>query len=203
MFRLIVFKRFPARLEPLLRLSFPGPRPRCPRGCRRTFASIATSHHPFSSNSPSWPSTAPLRPSAARKTAFRSFSGAASDASPVYPASNDHPDSEECSRAGILDVDKFVDSLEGSSSGWWPLYVRGEVPDYPPRREMFERLTAEGIDVELMEAYEVEDFTRWLLMRKKYGPGYPRMPYDVTLEQKIEELRRRIPLSRSGSGSQV
>ncbi|ORM40112.1 uncharacterized protein BXIN_1449 [Babesia sp. Xinjiang] len=34
---------------------------------------------------------------------------------------------------------------------------------------MFQTLTAEGIDVERMETYEVEDFTKWILMRKKYG----------------------------------
>ncbi|KAK1932996.1 hypothetical protein X943_001770 [Babesia divergens] len=95
-------------------------------------------------------------------------------------------------------LDEFVSTLDSENSSWWSLYVRGEVPDYPPRREMFDRLTAEGVDVERMEAYEIEDFTRWLLMRKKYGDAYPKMPYDVTLEQKISELKRRIPLYRSG-----
>ncbi|EDO08511.1 hypothetical protein BBOV_III009550 [Babesia bovis T2Bo] len=91
-------------------------------------------------------------------------------------------------------VEQFCKSLENDKHGWWPLYVRGEVPHYPPRRDMFEYLTSQGVDVERMEAFEIEDFTRWLLMRKKYGPAYPRMPYDVTLEQKIEELKRRLPL---------
>ncbi|GFE53543.1 hypothetical protein BaOVIS_009470 [Babesia ovis] len=114
---------------------------------------------------------------------------------------SDHEDSgadapPEDSGTGSEVVDQFLSALEGEHRGWWPLYVRGEVPDYPPRREMFDHLTSEGIDVERMEAFEIEDFTRWLLMRKKYGPGYPRMPYDVTLDQKIAELRSRIPLKK-------
>ncbi|GBE58565.1 hypothetical protein, conserved [Babesia ovata] len=196
MYRLIVFKCFPDSLEPLLRLSSPGLRSRCLRDCRRTFSCSVKKHNLFVPSVPSWHSTESLALPSARRIAFRQFSGDALDNAAVHPDSNDLSEAGDCSTAGIQDIDKFVDSIEDSTGGWWPLYVRGEVPNYPPRREMFERLTAEGIDVELMEAYEIEDFTRWLLMRKKYGPAYPRMPYDVTLEQKIEELRRRIPLSR-------
>ncbi|KAK1445160.1 hypothetical protein BgAZ_110660 [Babesia gibsoni] len=125
-------------------------------------------------------SISPNHPSTFGIQLFRSFST-------EYPGLDKDP---------VEAVDDFLEALEGKNNSWWSLYVRGKVPDYPPRREMYEKLTEEGIDVELMEAFEVEDFTRWLLMRKKYGPNYPKMPYNVTLEQKIEELKKRIPLSR-------
>ncbi|AFZ81706.1 hypothetical protein BEWA_011240 [Theileria equi strain WA] len=92
------------------------------------------------------------------------------------------------------DVEQLCSSLDNGNQSWWSLYVRGEVPDYPPRKKMFEKLTSEGIDVESMETFEVEDFTRWLLMREIHGKKYPKFPYDIRLEDKIEDLKNRIPL---------
>lgn len=84
--------------------------------------------------------------------------------------------------------------LDGLQWSWWELYVKGQNPEYPPRQRMFEFLTQKGIDVLEMEIREIEDFTKWLEMRRVYGDKFPRFPYDVTLEDKIEALREKYPL---------
>ncbi|PFH35347.1 hypothetical protein BESB_062340 [Besnoitia besnoiti] len=77
---------------------------------------------------------------------------------------------------------------------WWELYVKGVNPEYPPRQRMYAFLTAQGVDVLEMEIREIEDATRWLEMRNVYGEKFPRFPYDVTLDDKVQELREKYPL---------
>ncbi|CBZ50102.1 conserved hypothetical protein [Neospora caninum Liverpool] len=78
---------------------------------------------------------------------------------------------------------------------WWELYVKGVNPEYPPRQRMYAFLTAAGVDVLEMEIREIEDVTRWLEMRNVYGEKFPRFPYDVTFEDKIEALKEKYPLA--------
>ncbi|XP_953494.1 uncharacterized protein TA11170 [Theileria annulata] len=82
------------------------------------------------------------------------------------------------------ELDDFCSLLNQDKQNWWSLYVRGEVPDYEPRRNMFHKLTSEGIDVESMEPYEIEDFTRWLLMRQNHGEKYPKIEEENPVKNK-------------------
>ncbi|EPR58514.1 hypothetical protein TGDOM2_222390 [Toxoplasma gondii GAB2-2007-GAL-DOM2] len=79
---------------------------------------------------------------------------------------------------------------------WWELYVKGVNPEYPPRQRMFAFLTAQGVDVLEMEIREIEDVTRWLEMSNVYGEKFPRFPYDVTFQDKIEALKEKYPLAK-------
>ncbi|KEP63075.1 UNVERIFIED_CONTAM: hypothetical protein HHA_222390 [Hammondia hammondi] len=79
---------------------------------------------------------------------------------------------------------------------WWELYVKGVNPEYPPRQRMFAFLTAQGVDVLEMEIREIEDVTRWLEMSNVYGEKFPRFPYDVTFQDKIEVLKEKYPLAK-------
>eukprot|EP00386_Alphamonas_edax_P008412 GDKI01027604.1.p1 GENE.GDKI01027604.1~~GDKI01027604.1.p1 ORF type:complete len:138 (+),score=27.88 GDKI01027604.1:84-497(+) len=76
---------------------------------------------------------------------------------------------------------------------WWQLYVQGVCPDYPPRQRMYEQLRAAGVDVMRMEIHEVEDWVKWLEMRKVYGEKFPRFPFGLTLANKLEELKEKYP----------
>eukprot|EP00921_Rhytidocystis_pertsovi_P009632 GHVQ01015553.1.p1 GENE.GHVQ01015553.1~~GHVQ01015553.1.p1 ORF type:complete len:242 (-),score=38.67 GHVQ01015553.1:1281-2006(-) len=90
-------------------------------------------------------------------------------------------------------------TLTDLSTSWWDLYVRGENPQYPPRQEMYAFLTARGVDVRFMEVKEIEDFTKWIQTRKKYGKKFPQMPFG-TLEDKIEEYKEKHPLAGEEEG---
>lgn len=81
--------------------------------------------------------------------------------------------------------------------GWWEYYVRGENPDYPMRRRMFEYLWNRGVNVYKMSYTQIEDWTRWVEVRRQYGiilpknpRRYPQFPGSVTLEDKLRLLRQ-------------
>lgn len=74
--------------------------------------------------------------------------------------------------------------------------MKGINPEYPPRQRMFAFLTERGIDVLEMDIREIEDFTKWLEMRRVYGEKFPRFPYDLTLDDKIDVLKEKYPLQK-------
>lgn len=91
-----------------------------------------------------------------------------------------------------LDID-ILNVLENNGS-WWDLYIRGLVPDYPIRKQMFNYLTERGVNVAKLEPYEIEDMTRWIQMRTLHGEKFPRLAHGITLEDKISQLKLKYPL---------
>ncbi|KAF8817779.1 hypothetical protein IE077_004277 [Cardiosporidium cionae] len=81
-----------------------------------------------------------------------------------------------------------------ASWSWWDLYVRGECPDYPPRKRAFEYLSSKGVDVMAMQISEIELFMKWLETKRLYQKPYPQFPYETLLEDKVTELLRKYPL---------
>ncbi|CEM02005.1 unnamed protein product [Vitrella brassicaformis CCMP3155] len=82
-------------------------------------------------------------------------------------------------------------------SPWWSLYITGQCPDYPPRRNAYRQLTENGVDVHRMEVHEIENFVKWIAMRQRYSPEtkvFPHLPYDLTLEDKFAEMAAKYPL---------
>ncbi|PHJ18793.1 hypothetical protein CSUI_007380 [Cystoisospora suis] len=82
------------------------------------------------------------------------------------------------------------------NSAFSSTFLSAPVPS--PFRCMYTRrlptTTKRGIDVLEMEIREIEDFTKWLEMRRVYGEKFPRFPYDVTLDDKIDALKEKYPL---------
>lgn len=91
---------------------------------------------------------------------------------------------------------------DGLDFSWWELYIRGENPHYPPRQRCCSYLTSAGVNVSRMSIHEIEDFVKWLEMRRVYGNQFPRFPYNSTLEGKVEELKERYPI-RAGKGREA
>lgn len=85
-------------------------------------------------------------------------------------------------------------------TGWWEYYVRGENPDYPMRKRMFEYLWNRGVDVYKMSYVQLDDWTRWVEIRRQCAithpsnpKRYPQFPRSVTLEDKLKNLQRVKP----------
>ncbi|SBS85288.1 conserved Plasmodium protein, unknown function [Plasmodium ovale] len=92
------------------------------------------------------------------------------------------------------ELDNFLNDLKTDESKSWEYYIKGINPDYEPRREMYTFLKSKKVNVRRMTVYEIECFTKWLLMRKLYGDKFPRFPYEITFDDKINELREKYPL---------
>ncbi|CRH00914.1 conserved Plasmodium protein, unknown function [Plasmodium relictum] len=93
-----------------------------------------------------------------------------------------------------LDFENFINDLKTDESKSWEYYIKGINPDYEPRKEMYNFLKSKNINVHRMTVYEIECFTKWILMRKIYGNKFPRFPYEITFEDKIDELKEKYPL---------
>ncbi|SOV12633.1 conserved Apicomplexan protein, unknown function [Plasmodium sp. gorilla clade G2] len=94
------------------------------------------------------------------------------------------------------DIQNFLNDLTTDESKSWEYYIKGINPDYEPRKEMYNYLVNKNINVKRMTVYEIECFTKWLQMRKIYGNKYPAFPYEITFEDKIEELKEKYPLHK-------
>ncbi|KYO01916.1 conserved Apicomplexan protein, unknown function [Plasmodium gaboni] len=94
------------------------------------------------------------------------------------------------------DIQNFLNDLTTDESKSWEYYIKGINPDYEPRKEMYNYLVNQNINVKRMTVYEIESFTKWLQMRKIYGNKYPAFPYEITFEDKIEELKEKYPLHK-------
>ncbi|SOV21728.1 conserved Apicomplexan protein, unknown function [Plasmodium sp. DRC-Itaito] len=94
------------------------------------------------------------------------------------------------------DIQNFLKDLTTDESKSWEYYIKGINPDYEPRKEMYNYLVNQNINVKRMTVYEIESFTKWLQMRKIYGNKYPAFPYEITFEDKIEELKEKYPLHK-------
>ncbi|KAI4837279.1 hypothetical protein MKS88_003749 [Plasmodium brasilianum] len=92
------------------------------------------------------------------------------------------------------EIENFLNDLKTDEGKSWEYYIKGINPDYEPRKDMYNFLISKKINVHRMTVYEVECFTKWLLMRKIYGNKFPRFPYEITFEDKIEELKEKYPL---------
>ncbi|KJP88130.1 hypothetical protein AK88_02247 [Plasmodium fragile] len=90
--------------------------------------------------------------------------------------------------------ENFLNELTSDGYKSWEYYIKGINPDYAPRKEMYNFLTEKKINVYRMTVYEIECFTKWLQMRKLYGNQFPRFPYEVTFEDKINQLQEKYPL---------
>eukprot|EP00922_Rhytidocystis_sp_ex-Travisia-forbesii_P051508 GHVS01076432.1.p1 GENE.GHVS01076432.1~~GHVS01076432.1.p1 ORF type:complete len:239 (+),score=43.99 GHVS01076432.1:72-719(+) len=77
---------------------------------------------------------------------------------------------------------------------WWDLYITGRNPHYPPRTDMYRFLSSRGVSVKEMEVRDIEDFTKWIQTRIKFGIKYPQFPYG-TLEDKINQFKLKYPLT--------
>ncbi|SCM22460.1 conserved Plasmodium protein, unknown function [Plasmodium chabaudi adami] len=93
-----------------------------------------------------------------------------------------------------IDLDNFLNDIKTNESKTWEYYVKGINPDYEPRKEMYQFLKKQNINVYRMTVYEIECFTKWILMRKIYGDKYPQFPYEITFEDKINQLKQKYPL---------
>ncbi|SCM23710.1 conserved Plasmodium protein, unknown function [Plasmodium chabaudi chabaudi] len=93
-----------------------------------------------------------------------------------------------------IDLDNFLNDIKTNESKTWEYYVKGINPDYEPRKEMYQFLKNQNINVYRMTVYEIECFTKWILMRKIYGDKYPQFPYEITFEDKINQLKQKYPL---------
>ncbi|CDU18915.1 hypothetical protein YYC_05111 [Plasmodium yoelii 17X] len=93
-----------------------------------------------------------------------------------------------------VDLDNFLNDIKTNESKTWEHYVQGINPDYEPRKEMYQFLKNKNINVYRMTVYEIECFTKWILMRKIYGDKYPQFPYEITFEDKINQLKQKYPL---------
>ncbi|EUD68536.1 hypothetical protein C922_00935 [Plasmodium inui San Antonio 1] len=91
-------------------------------------------------------------------------------------------------------VENFLNDLMSDGCKSWEYYIKGINPDYVPRKEMYHFLTEKKINVCRMTVYEIECFTKWIQMRRLYGNQFPRFPYEVTFEDKINQLREKYPL---------
>ncbi|SCO68173.1 conserved Plasmodium protein, unknown function [Plasmodium vivax] len=87
----------------------------------------------------------------------------------------------------------FLNELKSDGCKSWEYYIKGINPDYAPRKEMYNFLTEKKINVCRMSVYEIECFTKWIQMRKLYGNQFPRFPYEVTFEDKVNQLREKYP----------
>ncbi|SOV74762.1 conserved Apicomplexan protein, unknown function [Plasmodium sp. gorilla clade G3] len=94
------------------------------------------------------------------------------------------------------DIENFLKDLTTDESKSWEYYIKGINPDYEPRKEMYHFLINQNVNVKRMTVYEIECFTKWLQMRKIYGNKYPAFPYEITFEDKIEELKEKYPLHK-------
>ncbi|CAC9696299.1 conserved Apicomplexan protein, unknown function [Plasmodium sp. DRC-Itaito] len=94
------------------------------------------------------------------------------------------------------DIENFFKDLTTDESKSWEYYIKGINPDYEPRKEMYYFLINQNVNVKRMTVYEIECFTKWLQMRKIYGNKYPAFPYEITFEDKIEELKEKYPLRK-------
>lgn len=93
-----------------------------------------------------------------------------------------------CSSAGRSGASSC---LSGSA---WELFVRGINPAYPPRQRAFEFLEANGVNAFAMELRELNKWEKWIEQRRVYGERFPVFPFDVTLEDKLRDARKRHPL---------
>ncbi|GAW81806.1 hypothetical protein, conserved [Plasmodium gonderi] len=93
----------------------------------------------------------------------------------------------------IAGIENFLNDLKSDGCKSWEYYIKGINPDYEPRKEMYNFLKEKNINVHRMTVYEIECFTKWIQMRKLYGDQFPRFPYEVTFEDKINELRDKYP----------
>ncbi|ANQ08837.1 Uncharacterized protein PCOAH_00034580 [Plasmodium coatneyi] len=90
--------------------------------------------------------------------------------------------------------ENFLNELMSDGYKGWEYYIKGINPDYAPRKEMYHFLTEKKINVCRMTVYEIECFTKWIQMRKLYGKQFPRFPYEVTFDDKINQLQEKYPL---------
>ncbi|KAF8820031.1 hypothetical protein IE077_000579 [Cardiosporidium cionae] len=81
-----------------------------------------------------------------------------------------------------------------ASWSWWDLYIKGECPDFPPRKRAYEYLSSKGVDVRAMDISEIEVFTKWLETKRLYQKSYPQFPYELLFEDKVIELLQKYPL---------
>ncbi|VWU52047.1 conserved protein, unknown function [Hepatocystis sp. ex Piliocolobus tephrosceles] len=93
-----------------------------------------------------------------------------------------------------VDLEDYLNDFKTDESKSWSYYIKGINPDYEPRQDMYKFLTSKNINVHRMTVYEIECFTKFLMMRKKYGDKFPQFPYEITLDDKIQELQEKYPL---------
>lgn len=83
-------------------------------------------------------------------------------------------------------------------NGWWEFYVRGENPDYPPRKRAFEYLWSRGVNVYKLPPGQIGNWTKWIEIRRQQADSpnpdfHPHFPLDYRLNHKLNDLRRSFP----------